>query len=68
MVRNLIYVKKPNFEGFGCSECGWVFKPDKEISGLSLEEVLKKFEVQRDKEFAGHGCDKNAKAANLKMK
>jgi hypothetical protein len=68
MARNLIFVKKPNFEGFGCSECNWVYKPDEEIAGLSLEDMMKKFEAHRDKEFAAHGCHKGARTANVKAK
>jgi hypothetical protein len=68
MARNLIFVKKPNFEGFGYSECGWVYKPSEDISGLTLEQMKTKFEAHRDKEFAAHACEKGAKTASLKIK
>jgi hypothetical protein len=69
MARNLIFVKKPNFEGFGCSECNWVYKPmSTALAGESLEDLMKKYERERDNEFAAHGCHKGAKTASLKIK
>jgi len=66
MARNLIFVKKPNFEGFGCSECNWVFTPDKEISGLSLELMKKHLEANRDIEFGAHACNQRGIRAGLR--
>ncbi|HEY6467873.1 MAG TPA: hypothetical protein VIY69_17860 [Candidatus Acidoferrales bacterium] len=45
-----------NFVGFGCSSCGWVFKPSGAFVGKSLEEMKEQYERQRDREFAAHVC------------
>jgi hypothetical protein len=58
MKRDLIWIAKPNFEGFGCSECNWVFEPSDALSGKSLNELKQKYEAQRAKEFAEHNCAK----------
>src|ERR1700687_2042533 len=69
MARNLVFVKKPNFEGFGCSECSWVFRPaSSALVGESLENMMDKFESERDKEFAAHSCEQRAKTTDLKIK
>jgi hypothetical protein len=69
MARNLIFVKKPNFEGFGCSECGWVFRPvSSALVGESIENMRDTFKSERDKEFAAHGCEQRAKTTDLKIK
>lgn len=59
MPRRRLWVENPNFQGFGCSECNWVFKPSGALVGESLDEVTRKYEVQLDKEFAAHVCDKH---------
>jgi hypothetical protein len=48
MLRKLTWIEEPHFQGCGCSECAWVFKP----SGNSLDEMKEIFERLRDKEFA----------------
>ena len=69
MARNLVFVKKSNFEGFGCSECGWVFRPASSgLVGETLENMMDKFEKERDKEFAAHHCVQRAKTTDLKLK
>ena len=54
MVRELVWKESPDFEGFSCSRCSWVFKPSDLLRGKSLDELKKDFEVRRDKEFAIH--------------
>jgi len=54
MSRILVWVEQQRFQGFGCSECGWRFKPAGRPPGMSLDEVMNNFELQRDKEFASH--------------
>jgi hypothetical protein len=56
MTRKLTWIEQPRFRGFGCSECGWRFKPTKTPSGKSFEEMMRNFESYRDKEFAAHVC------------
>jgi hypothetical protein len=59
MPRKLEWIKSQDFQGFGCSECNWKFKPLGAPAGDSLDEMKKKYEVERDKEFAAHACVKH---------
>jgi hypothetical protein len=56
MPRKLVWIENANFEGFGCSECNWVFKPASAIVADSLDEMKQEYGGQRDKEFAAHVC------------
>jgi hypothetical protein len=56
MRRKLIWIEQPRFRGFGCSECGWRFKSSGELTGTSFDEMMRNFELQRDKGFSLHVC------------
>jgi hypothetical protein len=56
MRRKLVWIERRSFQGYGCSECAWVFKSSGTPAGKSLDEMKKDFEQQRDKNFAGHIC------------
>jgi len=56
MSRQLVWIEQKSFRGYGCSECGWRFKPSGSPMGASLDEMMRNFELQRDKEFAAHVC------------
>ena len=56
MLRKLIWIEKPSFQGCACSECGWVFKPAGPPVGNSLDEMKEIYKRLRDKEFASHVC------------
>jgi hypothetical protein len=56
MARKLVWIENQNFQGFGCSQCDWVFKPSGVLVGESLDKMKQDYEVQRDKEFAAHVC------------
>ena len=56
MSRNLVWIEEKRFQGFGCSECGWRFKPSSAPTGKSFDEMMRNFELQRDKEFISHAC------------
>jgi hypothetical protein len=58
----LIWIEEPRFQGFGCSECAWVFNPSGPPVGNSLQEMKEYYEQQRDKEFATHFCAERTKA------
>jgi hypothetical protein len=58
LARELVWVESENFHGFGCSWCNWMFSPTGTLKGDSLDEMKRKFEVERDKEFAAHTCVK----------
>jgi len=52
--RKLVWIDLKRFRGFGCSECGWRFKPSGAPKGKSFNEIMRNFELQRDKEFESH--------------
>jgi hypothetical protein len=54
--RKMVWIDGERFRGFGCSECGWRFKPSGTPTGTSFAEMLRNFELQRDKEFTSHVC------------
>jgi hypothetical protein len=56
MSRKLIWIEQERFRGFGCSECGWRFKSSGKPTGTTFDEMMRNFELQRDKEFASHVC------------
>jgi hypothetical protein len=56
MSPKLVWIEQQRFRGFGCSECGWRFKPSGRPAGRSFDEMMGTFESQRDKEFASHVC------------
>jgi hypothetical protein len=66
MPRKLVWTEKQNFQGFGCSECNWMFKPSGTPVDESLDEMKQKYEGQRDKEFAAHVCVKHPRTTRPK--
>ena len=65
MNRALEWIEQQHFLGFGCSECGWRFEPSGAPTGTSFDEMMRDFELQRDKEFASHGCADHSKGGRL---
>jgi hypothetical protein len=61
MSRSLVWIEQQRFRGFGCSECGWRFKPSSAPTGTSFDEMMRNFESQRDKEFTSHVCADHSK-------
>ena len=66
VLRKPIWIKEPRFQGYGCSECGWVFKPEGRPAGDSLDEMKEIFERLRNKAFATHVCAEHARAKKTK--
>jgi hypothetical protein len=56
MSRKLVWIEEARFQGFGCSECSWRFKASGAPTGASFDEMMRNFELQRDKEFTLHVC------------
>ena len=56
MRRKLTWIERQRFRGYGCSVCAWVFKPSGAPTGNSFDEMMRNFELQRDKEFTSHVC------------
>jgi len=56
MPSRLVWIDEKRFRGFGCSECAWVFNPSGSPAGNSFNEMMRNFELQRDREFSSHVC------------
>jgi hypothetical protein len=63
MNRELIWIEQERFRGFGCSQCGWRFKASSVALSASFDEMMRNFELQRDKEFKSHVCADPSKSA-----
>jgi hypothetical protein len=68
MERSLIWVASATFRGYGCSDCGWVFRASGPLVGDTLEEMKRLYEIQRDKEFTVHNCAKHPRTISSKPK
>jgi hypothetical protein len=66
MPRKLVWIEKQNFQGFGCSDCNWVFTPSGAPRHESLDAMKQNYEAQRDKEFAAHVCVKHRRTTSPK--
>jgi hypothetical protein len=64
MQRKLIWIEGQRFQGWGCSECAWVFNPSGAPIGKSLDEMKENYERRRDKDFAAHVCAEHRRARN----
>ena len=56
MNRRLVWIEQEQFRGFGCSDCAWAFKSSGPPAGKSFDDMMRNFELQRDREFALHVC------------
>jgi hypothetical protein len=56
MRRELKIIEREEYFGWGCSQCGWEFKPIGPPRGLNLEAMVDKLRLRRDQEFASHVC------------
>jgi hypothetical protein len=68
MRRQLVWVKTPDFQGWGCSECAWRFSPLGPVVGNSIDEMKQNYERQRDQDFASHSCTDFPRPNNPKQK
>jgi hypothetical protein len=66
MSRKLVWIERERFWGFGCSKCGWRFKPSSAPTGTSFDEMMSNFELQRDKEFTSHVCADHPRAKSTR--
>jgi len=56
MTHNVVWVEEQRFRGFACSEGSWQFDSSAAPAGKSFDEMMRNFQLQRDKEFASHVC------------
>jgi len=64
MSRKQVWIEQQRFRGWGCSECAWVFNPSEAPTGKSFDEMMRNYEVQRDKAFASHACAEHPRREN----
>jgi rubredoxin len=57
-IAELVWIDRPNFLGWGCSQCEWIFHPTDPPTGETLDAMAHNFVTLRDKEFATHVCAK----------
>jgi hypothetical protein len=67
MKRKLVWIEQQRFRGFGCSECDWRFQPSGPPAGASFDEMMRNFELQRDKKFTSHVCADHPKSQEQKL-
>jgi hypothetical protein len=67
-LRKLVWIEHDRFQGWGCSECAWVFNSSGAPTGKSLAEAVRNFELQRDKEFTLHVCADHPRAKSQSTK
>jgi hypothetical protein len=67
-LRTLIWIEELRFQGWGCSECAWVFSALGPPDGNSLKEMGENYQRIRDKEFAAHVCVEHPRAKLTKAK
>ncbi len=68
MGRELVWIEQKHFRGFGCSECAWVFNSPGSPTGKSFDEMMRNFELQRDKEFRLHVCADHPRVKDARNK
>jgi hypothetical protein len=67
MNRKLVWIEQQRFRGFGCSACGWRFNSSGAPTGTSFDEMMRHFELQRDKEFTSHVCTEHPNSQEHKL-
>jgi hypothetical protein len=68
MLRRLVWVKTKDFQGYGCSQCAWVYQSSAALVGDSIETIKREYELQRDKEFFAHVCAEHFASSGPKKK
>jgi hypothetical protein len=66
MQRKLVWIEEPRFQGWGCSECIWVFNPSGAPIGESLDEMKGNYTQKRNQAFASHICAEYPKSKKSK--
>jgi hypothetical protein len=62
MSRELVWIEQPLFRGWGCTQCAWVFNPPAALAGKSFDDLMRNFELKRDRAFTLHVCADHPRA------
>jgi hypothetical protein len=68
MNRRMVWIERPHFRCWGCSECAWVFNPSRTPVGTSFDEMMRNFELQRDQAFTLHACADHPRSEGTRSK
>jgi len=68
MKRELVWIEEERFQGWGCSQCAWVFNPSGAPTGKSLNEMKANYERRRDNDFEAHVCTEHPRGKDKKGK
>ena len=55
-MRHMVWIETARAQGWGCSQCNWIFHPVGPPRGNCLDEMMRNYELQRDTECALHTC------------
>jgi hypothetical protein len=66
-LRQLVWIQKPDFLGWACSECAWMFRPSGPPVGNSLQEMKEHYMRLRDEESAAHVCAEHPRAKKARV-
>jgi len=66
MPRKLVWVEEGRFHGSACSECSWGFDSSAAPTAKSFDEMMRNFELQRDREFTSHVCGDHPRTMGAK--
>jgi hypothetical protein len=64
----MVWIERPHFRCWACSECAWAFNPSSAPAGTSLDEMRRNFELQRDQAFASHVCADHPRVKSTRSK
>ena len=66
--RQMVWTKTPQIAAWGCVGCAWAFSPSGPPLGNNLEEMIRNYELQRDKEYASHVCAEHCRTKKRSRK
>lgn len=64
--RKLKLVERPDFVGWGCSNCAWVFRIPEKHKSASLGDLIRETEAIRDNAFEAHACSSHQERKTAK--
>ena len=59
-------VERPDFVGWGCSHCAWVFRIPAKLKSDSLDDLIRQTEANRDTAFEAHACSSHQERKGAK--
>ena len=63
-MRQMVWIKNARVQGWGCSQCNWIYNPLGPPLGHGMDEMMKNYERERDLEYLLHSCSTHPKPEN----